>query len=265
MREAEGGGAVTVENGGVIIDSAVTSIDFSGTYFVITPGAEGQVSVTLATNSITDSNISAGAAIQLSKLEKDPSQPGTINLSTNPVDWSQLKNVPAGFADGVDNLGAGMPTVEKSGVPVDTAATTFNFLGPYFDITSSPPGQANISLDASTATLQGNSFNGANQLVQLNGSSQLPAVSAVNLTSIPAAQLSGTVPSSTLDSSSVTKQEPVQWRQPIGPAERIVSTSGGERGESNEHSGVATNGNGCRHGARCLVGNQARKRIQWGE
>jgi hypothetical protein len=34
------------------------------------------------------------------------SDPGVINTSTNPVDWSKLKNVPAGFADGTDDTGA---------------------------------------------------------------------------------------------------------------------------------------------------------------
>jgi len=38
-------------------------------------------------------------------------------------------------------------------------------------------------------TLQGNTFNGASQLVQLNGSSQLPAVSGVNLTNLNATNL----------------------------------------------------------------------------
>src|SRR5919108_252199 len=31
--------------------------------------------------------------------------PGTINTSTNPVDWTKLKEVPVGFADGVDDAG----------------------------------------------------------------------------------------------------------------------------------------------------------------
>ena len=35
------------------------------------------------------------------------SQPGTLDDSGNPIDWTKLKNVPAGFADGVDNVGAG--------------------------------------------------------------------------------------------------------------------------------------------------------------
>lgn len=45
-----------------------------------------------------------------------------------------------------------------------------------------------------TVTQQGNTFNGASQLVQLNGSTQLPAVSGVNLTNLNASNLaSGTV------------------------------------------------------------------------
>lgn len=47
---------------------------------------------------------------------------------------------------------------------------------------------------SSNVTLQGNSFNGASQLVQLNGSSQLPVVSGANLTNLNASNLSsGTV------------------------------------------------------------------------
>jgi hypothetical protein len=50
-------------------------------------------------------------------------------------------------------------------------------------------------------TLQGNTFNGASQLVQLNGSTQLPAVSGVNVTALNASNLtSGTVPTARLGS-----------------------------------------------------------------
>lgn len=34
-------------------------------------------------------------------------QSGTLNSEKNPVDWTKLKNVPAGFADGTDNGGGG--------------------------------------------------------------------------------------------------------------------------------------------------------------
>lgn len=39
--------------------------------------------------------------------ESELNTPGTINEPSNPVDWSVLKNVPAGIADGVDDTGGG--------------------------------------------------------------------------------------------------------------------------------------------------------------
>jgi hypothetical protein len=51
---------------------------------------------------LVSQSLSADAKISLSNLEKDPSILSTINLATNPVDWSSLKNVPADFADGTD-------------------------------------------------------------------------------------------------------------------------------------------------------------------
>lgn len=54
----------------------------------------------------------AGAALPDSfhKLWKDfikpkLATPGTINVAKNPVDWTKLKGVPGGFADGVDDTG----------------------------------------------------------------------------------------------------------------------------------------------------------------
>jgi hypothetical protein len=38
------------------------------------------------------------------------SKAGTVNAANNPVDWTRLKNVPAGFADGVDDMGAALGT-----------------------------------------------------------------------------------------------------------------------------------------------------------
>jgi hypothetical protein len=40
-------------------------------------------------------------------LDDDLWQPGSLNDPSNPLEWTKLKNVPAGFADGVDNAGAG--------------------------------------------------------------------------------------------------------------------------------------------------------------
>lgn len=46
---------------------------------------------------------------------------------------------------------------------------------------------------SSAVTVQGNTFNGAEQLVQLTGSAQLPAISGANLTGLTAGNLTGTV------------------------------------------------------------------------
>jgi hypothetical protein len=54
---------------------------------------------------------------------------------------------------------------------------------------------------STNVTLQGNTFNGASQLVQLNASSQLPAVSGVNLTNLNASNIaSGTLSDARLSS-----------------------------------------------------------------
>jgi uncharacterized protein DUF5907 len=47
--------------------------------------------------------------------EAELSGVGTINSAGNPVDWTKLKGVPAGFADGTDNTGAGGPPSGPAG------------------------------------------------------------------------------------------------------------------------------------------------------
>jgi hypothetical protein len=55
---------------------------------------------------------------------------------------------------------------------------------------------------SSQVTVQGNTFNGASQLVQMNASTQLPAISGINLTALNASNLgSGTIPDARLSSS----------------------------------------------------------------
>ena len=55
-------------------------------------------------------------------LREDLWTPGVINTPSNPVDWTMLKNVPAGFADGVDDTGGagdGHSLDADDGSPVD--------------------------------------------------------------------------------------------------------------------------------------------------
>ena len=54
--------------------------------------------------------------------ESELSDPGTINDAGNPVDWTKLKGVPAGFADGTDDVsgaGDGHSLDAADGNPVD--------------------------------------------------------------------------------------------------------------------------------------------------
>jgi len=44
-----------------------------------------------------------GSTVEIPVPVLDASAPGTLNDLSNPVDWSQLKSVPEGFADGVDD------------------------------------------------------------------------------------------------------------------------------------------------------------------
>jgi hypothetical protein len=41
-------------------------------------------------------------------LDDDLWQPGTLNDPANPMEWTKLKSVPAGFADGTDDVGTGV-------------------------------------------------------------------------------------------------------------------------------------------------------------
>lgn len=103
---------------------------------------------------------------------------GIINTSTNPVDWTLLKNVPAGFADGTDNTGGGggtTITVQEGGsTVVETSTLTFN--SAQFTITDSA-GKASIVIDTITAgglMALSTGTNAAGQLVRLDGNADVP-------------------------------------------------------------------------------------------
>lgn len=58
--------------------------------------------------------------------EAELSTPGTINTTANPVDWTKLKNVPAGFADGTDDAGGGASGWTDDGTVVRLTTITDN-------------------------------------------------------------------------------------------------------------------------------------------
>jgi hypothetical protein len=68
-----------------------------------------------------------------------------------------------------------------------------NDAGYYTDASHLSTGKLSDSRLNTTVTLQGNTFNGANQLVQLNASGQLPALSGALLTNLNAGNLTGSL------------------------------------------------------------------------
>ncbi|MFC1501229.1 beta strand repeat-containing protein [Elusimicrobiota bacterium] len=93
---------------------------------------------------------------------------GTINVSTNPVNWTQLKGVPTGFADGIDDGGVGSGDITAVGdittgsAFTETAGNDGNSL--YFEGTSldtnevrlmaaDPGTDVTVTIPATTGTL----------------------------------------------------------------------------------------------------------------
>jgi hypothetical protein len=123
--------------------------------------------------SLVAQSLAPDAVIALSNLEKDPSSASVINTATNAVDWTQLKNVPAGLADGTDDGGA---------AAFSTAA-----------IVSGKFSDERVSI--TTGAFYGG-FNAASQLVQLEASGNLPVLDGsalINVNSAPMSALTAQV------------------------------------------------------------------------
>lgn len=91
------------------------------------------------------------------------SSTGTINQAGNPVDWTRLKSVPAGFADGADNVGVTSITAGNglSGGTI-TGSGTISLSGDVPRLSS--------SLNNFTGTVSASNFIGdGSQLTQLSG------------------------------------------------------------------------------------------------
>lgn len=126
---------------GLSLTGGAFSLNFAGSGTANTAGRsdhdhdaayvnEGQAasvsSAMIVDGQIVDADIATGAAIAMSKLEGDPKTAGTINTGTNPIDWTKLKGVPAGIADGVDS-----DTTYSAGAGggLSLAGTAFSLLG----------------------------------------------------------------------------------------------------------------------------------------
>lgn len=120
-----GGATITVQEGDADVDTAVTTLDFDASDFNVTSSPAGEANVAL--------NYGTGAG-----------QP----------------------AEGNHTHGGGATiTVQEGDVDVDTAVTTLDFAAAHFDVTSSPAGEANVSVSTMLALLAALSDPNADRVV----------------------------------------------------------------------------------------------------
>ncbi|MEQ9210895.1 MAG: hypothetical protein RLN96_13855, partial [Pseudomonadales bacterium] len=117
----------------------------------------------------TNLTISNGNTVDIGVAESDPTVPATIK---DGIDWTEISGIPAGFSDNTDDGIASVLT------------------------------DATITGDGIGTPLSVNAGTGANQIVQLNGTGQLPAFDASNLTNLNAGALIGVLPA--IDGSNLT-------------------------------------------------------------
>ncbi|MEQ9221605.1 MAG: hypothetical protein RLO17_26350 [Cyclobacteriaceae bacterium] len=117
----------------------------------------------------TNLTISSGNTVDIGVAESDPTVPATIK---DGIDWTEISGIPAGFSDNTDDGIASVLT------------------------------DATITGDGIGTPLSVNAGTGANQIVQLNGTGQLPAFDASNLTNLNAGALIGVLPA--IDGSNLT-------------------------------------------------------------
>ncbi len=167
-------GAKTLTSSTLLQSAGALTLD-SGNNFVLTSGnlvlSNGNVDVTGGGN--FSGTVSGADATQNDEF----------------VTLSQLNAAIGGVGGGVDSL--------------NTLAGDLSLQGTAGQITISSNGTDTLTLSLNSAvTLQGNTFNGVNQLVRLGASGELPVLDGSNLTNLNASNLaSGTVPSGRLSGS----------------------------------------------------------------
>jgi hypothetical protein len=135
----------------------------SGTLNVWSGTLWDQVSSGVGAGSISVSN--GGVVVEAAATQVEFST-NNFRVISNPAGVARVSYVR-------DPLVPAFVSVDDGGVVAEATASTINFTGAQFDVSSSPTGQANVTLNASSVTMQGNSFGGANQLVKLDSSGGL--------------------------------------------------------------------------------------------
>jgi hypothetical protein len=148
----------------------------------------GGVVIGAGSTTISDGNIESTTTLRLQQNGGDLAIGGDLNITGSITgDGSGLTNI-----DGSQISGGSIQDTSLS-ANVTLQGNTFNGASQLLQLNGS--GKVDDSLLSSNITALGNTFNGVNQLVQLNGSGYLPALNASNLTNINASNVS----SGTLD------------------------------------------------------------------
>lgn len=158
----------------------------------------------------------------------------TCNSASNALTWS-------GSAFGCNTIiggsgGASTLAVQQNGVNITSPTVAVNFLSPPFSITLVNGSTSQVGISPSSVTLQGNSFNGISQLVQVNSSAQLPIISGVNLTNLTganvvgnisgnAANITGNLPTTQLSGALQASQEPAHTGDVTNSAGSLAMTA----------------------------------------
>jgi hypothetical protein len=198
---------------GVLIgnDIQTTSAEISGTLAANTVNASGNVSA--GSESVTN-NVSAGtfsgngANLTNVNAAELNSQPASYYLNASNINTGTLNDArlnPDVVIAGNNNTLTGNNTFSGSN-DFSNSGNTFTGDGSGLDnlnaseVTSGTLADGRLSPDV---TLAGNTFNGVNELVQLNSSGALPAISGANLTNVNAAELNSQPASYYLNASNI--------------------------------------------------------------
>lgn len=182
----------TAQIGNIVINGSMIASNFQGNGTDLSNlNASSLTTGTISTDRLDPSVTKLGQTIPLGALQS------TVLSSLNGI--SNNGNV--------DVVGSGLVTVTtdtlNNQIIISAAASG--------DITSvtagtgltggGSSGDVTLNVDTGVVTVQGNTFNGANQLVQLNGAGELPVLSGINLTNLDAnAIVTGTLSDSRLSS-----------------------------------------------------------------
>jgi hypothetical protein len=118
--------------------------------------------------------------------------------------------------------GSSTLAIYNGGTQVSSPTAIINFSTNAFTATFASGATSQITLLASSVTLQGNTFNGTSQLVQTTAGGALPVLSATNLTSVPGANVTGAIPAGSLGNA-ILNQSTLQ-------ASSVFNTSSGTVG-----------------------------------